>query len=69
MDLELPSQRSCLAYLLPQTFGMLKQGKIIFGLSLKQYSVLKNYKNNKKAHIITTELRTTRIKILKIVQN
>lgn len=55
MELELPSLRNCLVPLLPQTFGMLKQGQITLGLGLKQHCVPKKTvcKNNKKADIMT----------------
>lgn len=43
MELELPSQGNCLS---PQTFGMLKQGKINFGLGLQQHCVPKNFCKN-----------------------
>lgn len=36
MEPELPSKRNRLARLIPQTFGMSKQGKITFALALKQ---------------------------------
>lgn len=42
MEPELLSHRNCLACLKPLLFGMLKQGKIIFVLSLKQHCALKN---------------------------
>ena len=32
MDLVLPSQRNCLACVIPQTFGLLKLGKLALGL-------------------------------------
>lgn len=35
MQLVLPSQRNFFACHMPQTFGMLELGKVIFGLDLK----------------------------------
>lgn len=43
MEPELPSKRNRLARLIPQTFGRLKQGKIILGLGLKKHCVPNNY--------------------------
>lgn len=37
MEPELPSQRTCLAHLMPQIYRILKQGKITFGLDPKQH--------------------------------
>lgn len=53
MEPELPCQKNCLACLIPQTFGMLKQDKITFRLGLKQPCVPKNCKDSKKVDMTT----------------
>lgn len=65
MATELPCQRNCLACLMPQIFGVLKQDKITFGLGLKQPCVPKNCQDNKEADM-TTRLITTGQKIKNI---
>ena len=72
MEGELPSRRTCLGHPVPQTFGMLTQGKIAVGLRLTSLVPCKRTvcKNNTKAVIMTTGLiMTTRLKIKDIVYN
>lgn len=64
MESELPSQRNCLAHLMLQTLGMLKQGKITSGLGLNSIvSERTDCKDYKKADIMTTRLMATELKI------
>lgn len=58
IELEMPSQRNCLASPTPQTFGMFERGKIIFGLG-QSNSVFQTTicKANWKACILTTRLK------------
>lgn len=62
---ELPWHRNRLARcFMPQTFGMFKQGKISFGLGLRQpVSQTSVCKGNKTADSMTTGLMTTGLKI------
>lgn len=52
------------ASLMPQIFGMLKQGKITFRLALKQHW---SAKDNQKAALMTTRLMATGLKSKNIV--
>lgn len=58
MELELPTQRNCLARLTPQTFGILKPGKATFALGLSNaVSQRPVCKDDKKADMMATELK------------
>lgn len=60
-----PSRRNCLARLGPQSFGMLKQSKITFGLGLKCSIESRRTvcKDNRKADVTTTGLMTPQLGI------
>lgn len=57
MESELPSQMSCLIHLTSQAFGMLNLGTVTFGLGLKQHWIPQNWKQSKKADIMTAGLK------------
>lgn len=58
MGSELLSQRKCLTHLIPQTFGMLKQGKLTADLSLKQHLKKLFVKIIRKQIIVISRLMT-----------
>lgn len=68
MELELPSQRYCLACMMSQTFGILNHSKIIFEIGLSKLLPQRTVcKDNKTVSIMTTGLLTTRLKIKNII--
>lgn len=67
--MELLCQRNCLTCLIHQIFGILKQGKITFGLVVNNIVSQRTVcQDNKQSVILTCELMTTGLKIKSIAQ-
>ena len=64
MEPELSFQENCFAHLIPQALECFHREKITFGLGLSNLMPQRTvFKDNKIAHIMTTGLMTTTLKI------